>query len=63
MVALTDVRLVLGERLGLRRTTTLELLEEQARAAGRGRPGRLCLAPYYDFLTWLQETLAQALMP
>ena len=30
--------------------------------ARRRRPGRVCLAACYDFLTWLQETLTQALM-
>jgi Domain of unknown function (DUF2017) len=61
VVALTDVRLVLGERLGLRTDEDLELLEEQVSGLGEDDPAVYALA-VYDFLTWLQETLAHALM-
>ena len=60
VVALTDVRLVLGERLGLRTDEDLELLEEQVSSLDEDDPAVYALA-VYDFLTWLQETLAHAL--
>jgi hypothetical protein len=60
VVALTDVRLVLGERLGLRSDDDLELLEEHASSLDDDDPAVYALA-VYDFLTWLQETLAHAL--
>jgi len=61
VVALTDVRLVLGERLGLRTDEDAEALQERLEAASEDDP-HLYLAAYYDFMTWLQESLAQALM-
>ena len=60
VVALTDVRLVLGERLGLRTDEDLDLLEEQVASLDDDDPAVYALA-VYDFLTWLQETLAHAL--
>jgi hypothetical protein len=62
VVALTDVRLVLGERLGLREDDDLEVLEEQVSGLADDDPAVYALA-VYDFLTWLQETLAHALAP
>ncbi|WP_270886678.1 DUF2017 domain-containing protein [Pedococcus sp. 5OH_020] len=62
VVALTDVRLVLGERLGLKGDDDVELLEEQVSGLPEDDPAVYALA-VYDFLTWLQETLAHALMP
>ena len=62
VVALTDVRLLLGERLGLRTDEDAEELAQRLERRRR-RPGRAALAAYYDFLTWLQESLTQALMP
>lgn len=62
LVALTDVRLVLGERLGLRQDEDMELLEEQVSGLQEDDPAVYALA-VYDFLTWLQETLAHALAP
>ncbi|HET8765687.1 MAG TPA: DUF2017 domain-containing protein [Pedococcus sp.] len=62
LVALTDVRLVLGERLGLRADEDLDLLEEKSRSLPGDDPAVYALA-VYDFLTWLQETLAHALTP
>ena len=60
VVALTDVRLVLGERLGLKHDEDVEVLEEQASGLDEDDPTVYALA-VYDFLTWLQETLTQAL--
>ena len=60
LVALTDVRLVLGERLGLRQDEDMELLEEEVSGLQEDDPAVYALA-VYDFLTWLQETLAHAL--
>lgn len=61
VVALTDVRLLLGERLGLRTDEDAEALQDRLEAAADDDP-RLHLAAYYDFMTWLQESLTQALM-
>jgi len=61
VVALTDVRLVLGERLGLRTDEDADVLQDQLEEASEDDP-QLHLAAYYDFLTWLQESLIQALM-
>ncbi len=62
LIALTDVRLVLGERLGLKRDDDFDLLEEQVSSLPPDDPAVYALA-VYDFLTWLQETLAHALAP
>ncbi|NNM46171.1 DUF2017 family protein [Knoellia koreensis] len=62
LISLTDVRLVLGERLGLKHDDDVELLEEQASSLPDDDPAVYALA-VYDFLTWLQETLAHALRP
>lgn len=61
VVALTDVRLVLGERLGLRTDDDADALQDRLEDASEDDP-QLHLAAYYDFLTWLQESLIQALM-
>lgn len=61
VVALTDVRLLLGERLGLRTDGDAEDLHDRLEAASEDDPD-LYLAAYYDFMTWLQESLTQALM-
>jgi len=61
VVALTDVRLLLGERLGLRTDEDAEALQDRLEAASEEDP-QLYLAACYDFLTWLQESLIQALM-
>lgn len=61
VVALTDVRLLLGERLGLRTDDDADALQDRLEAASEDDP-ELYLAAYYDFLTWLQESLTQALM-
>ena len=61
VVALTDVRLLLGERLGLRTDDDADDLQDRLEAASEDDP-QLYLAAYYDFMTWLQESLTQALM-
>ena len=61
VVALTDVRLLLGERLGLRTDEDAEALQDRLERASEDDRD-LHLAAAYDFLTWLQETLLQALM-
>lgn len=62
LISLTDVRLVLGERLGLRADEDVDLLEEQVSGLPDDDPTVYAMA-VYDFLTWLQETLAHALTP
>jgi hypothetical protein len=62
LIALTDVRLVLGERLGLKQDDDFDLLEEQVAGLPEDDPAVYALT-VYDFLTWLQETLAHALTP
>ena len=60
LVALTDVRLVMGERLGLRTDEDSSRLEELAEQLEPDDPAVFALS-VYDFLTWLQESLTQAL--
>jgi len=66
VVALTDVRLLLGERLGLRTDDDADDLQDRLEAAAEEDAAdddpQLYLAAYYDFMTWLQESLTQALM-
>lgn len=62
VVALTDVRLVLGERLGLREDADVDRLETELATMDDDDP-RLHAMSVYDFLTWLQETLATAMLP
>jgi hypothetical protein len=58
---LTDVRLVLAERLGLRTDEDAEALHAMlARADGLDDP-RTAAAALYDALTWWQESLVSAL--
>lgn len=61
VVALTDVRLLVGERLGLRTDEDADALQHRLEAAAEDDP-QLHLVAVYDFLTWLQESLIQALM-
>lgn len=64
MLALADVRLALGERLELHTDGDSEQLAREVEdAAGQSEDPRLIVGAYYDFLTWLQEGLALALMP
>ena len=61
LVALTDVRLVLGERMGLRTDEDMDALEAAAQDLDPDDPLLYALS-IYDFLTWLQETLASAML-
>jgi hypothetical protein len=60
VIALTDVRLLLGERLGLSTDEDADALQDRLDEASVDDP-QLHLAACYDFLTWLQESLIQAL--
>lgn len=62
VVALTDVRLVLGQRLGLATEGDVDAVEEELAGAPDDDP-RVPLVLAYDFATWLQEGLAQSLLP
>ncbi len=75
MVALTDVRLILGERLGLRTdedSTALheEMVEALQSASEEGASmddstvdrARVQQMAYYDFLSWVQESIALSLL-
>ena len=61
LTALTDVRLVLGERMGLRTDEDLVALEAAAGGLDPDDPLGYALA-VYDFLTWFQEILASAML-
>ncbi|NHN54489.1 DUF2017 domain-containing protein [Calidifontibacter sp. DB0510] len=64
MRGLADVRLALGERLELRTDEDSEELHRRLMTAPDVPDDpRLVLGLYYDFLTWLQESLTLALMP
>lgn len=62
LVALTDVRLVVGDRLGLRDDEDARRLDAIAEAADPADPTAYAIV-VYDFLTWLQETLATSMLP
>lgn len=62
LIGLNDVRLVLGERLGLRTDKDADELEDHLGDLSSDDP-RLGLTLAYEFLTWLQETLATSLLP
>jgi hypothetical protein len=61
LTALTDVRLLLGERMGMRTEEDAEALHAAMDDIDDDDPLGYAMA-WYDFLTWLQETLTQALM-
>ena len=61
VIALTDTRLLLGERLGLRTDEDAATLEERLAGLDEDDPAIYAVS-YYDFLTWLQESLTAALM-
>ena len=60
VVALTDVRLVVGERLGLRTDEDATALASALEDLDEDDPQTFLVA-IYDFLTWLQESLVHAL--
>jgi len=61
VIALTDTRLVLGERLGLRTDEDTLELDERVATLDSDDP-TVYAASFYDFLTWMQESLTTALM-
>lgn len=74
LTALTDVRLVLAERLGVRTDedavnlhASLEALAPRSDSLAEREQERIWMASVYEFLAWLQESLvtamAQALPP
>jgi hypothetical protein len=60
---LTDVRLVIAERLGLRTDEDAELLHRALLVAGDDQEEWVTAAAVYDALTWWQESLVAALLP
>ncbi len=61
VMALTDVRLLLGERLGIHTEEDADALYASLGHLDEDDPTGYAVA-WYDFLTWLQETLTSALM-
>ncbi|MEO7130492.1 MAG: DUF2017 domain-containing protein [Dermatophilaceae bacterium] len=61
LMALTDVRLLLGERMGMRTEEDARALHDAMETVADDDPLGYVMA-WYDFLTWLQESLTQALM-
>ena len=59
--ALTDVRLVLAERLGVRTDADAEALHAALDQAADLADPRTAAAALYDALTWWQESLVSAL--
>jgi hypothetical protein len=58
---LTDTRLVLGERLGLRTDEDADMITEVLRRRGGSDDPWVSAALLYDVLTWWQEALVSAL--
>jgi hypothetical protein len=58
---LTDIRLVLGERLGLRTDDDAEVIVDALRRRPDGDDPRAFAVLLYDVLTWWQESLVTAL--
>ena len=65
-IGLTDARLILGERLGLREDSDSERLHDELEATLAGEseldPATAQQMAYYDFLSWVQESVTIALM-
>ncbi len=59
--ALTDVRLVLAERMGIRTDEDAQALHERQDEADVMEPASW-LAAVYDFTTWIQESLTEVLL-
>ena len=67
LVALTDVRLVMGERLGIHTDADADAVHALAEAEPDPHDGGpaadvVSMADFYDFLTWLQTDLAENLL-
>lgn len=62
MMALTDVRLVLAERLGLHTDEDADALNARLEAGEAPESAEELLAAYYDFLTWMSESITLAVM-
>lgn len=58
---LTDIRLVLGERIGLRTDEDADLIQQVLRHRGEQDDPWVAAALLYDVLTWWQEVLVVAL--
>lgn len=65
-IGLTDARLILGERLGLRTDEDSERLHEELEAMLSGQtdldPAVAQKMAYYDFLSWVQESVTAAML-
>lgn len=65
-IGLTDARLILGERLGMRTDEDSERLHEELESALAGEheldPGTAQMMAYYDFLSWVQGSLTTAML-
>ena len=61
LMALTDVRLLLGERMGMRTEEDAARLHDAMETMPDDDPLGYALA-WYDFLTWMQESLTHAVM-
>lgn len=65
-MGLTDARLILGERLGLRTDEDSERLHEELESALAGKteidPATAQKMAYYDFLSWVQESVTMAML-
>lgn len=61
LMALTDVRLLLGERMGMRTEEDADRLHEAMATIDDDDPLGYAMA-WYDFLTWMQEGLTHAVM-
>lgn len=65
-IGLTDARLILGERLGLRTDEDSERLHEELEAMLSGDsdldPATAQKMAYYDFLSWVQESVTAAML-
>lgn len=61
LMALTDVRLLLGERIGIRTEQDVEALHVAVARMPDDDPLGYAMA-WYDFLAWLQETLTHAVL-
>lgn len=61
MIGVGDVRLILADRLDIRTDEDAEELHDRV-AFGDDGDVQTLFAAYYEFFTWLQESLAQTLM-